>query len=301
MALLDEHTFATQAEPTTALDAVREALGPAAYDRHNVLLYQGDCVDLLSKLPEAIVDLTVTSPPYNIGKAYETPLEVADYIDWCETWIAAIHRATAPTGAFWLNLGYFPVPGRGRAIPIPYLLWDRVPFFLVQEVVWHYGAGVAAKLAYSPRNEKFLWYARDPDNFYFDLDAVRDPNIKYPNQFKNGKRKVNLAGKNPSDVWSFPKVTSGRDRSSKERTPHPAQVPVAVIERVLKGGSPRGSLVLDPFMGSGTTAEVALRTGRPVVGFELNADYVDIAANRIERTVSELAGAEAQQVLGIGE
>lgn len=283
------------------LDAVRAALGPPQYDRHNVVLYQGDCIDLLAELPEGTVDLTVTSPPYNIGKEYETAREVGDYIDWCERWIKGIHRATGPTGAFWLNLGYLSLPGRARAIPIPYLLWDRVPFYLVQEVVWHYGAGVAARKVYSPRNEKFLWYARDPENFYFDLDAVRDPNIKYPNQFKNGKRKVNLAGKNPSDVWIFPKVTSGRDRSSKERTPHPCQFPVAVIERIIKGSSPSGALVLDPFMGSGTTAEVAVRLGRPVVGFELNADYLDIAVKRVERTAAELATTEAQLRLSDGE
>ncbi len=297
MSLLDEHTFAYP-QALDRLDAIRSALGPAAYDKHDVLLYEGDCVELLAKLPEAAIDLTVTSPPYNIGKAYETPLEVGEYIDWCETWIAGVHGATALTGAFWLNLGYFSLPGRARAIPIPYLLWERVPFFLVQEVVWHYGAGVAAKRAYSPRNEKFLWYSRDPENFYFDLDAVRDPNIKYPNQFKNGKRKVNLAGKNPTDVWSFPKVTSGRDRSSKERTPHPAQFPSAVIERVVKGGSPANALVLDPFMGSGTTAEVALRAGRPVVGFELNADYLDIAIGRIEHAAADLAATAAQVTLG---
>jgi adenine-specific DNA-methyltransferase len=302
MALVSEHMFASDRLPdVSALDAVRAALGPAKYDSHNVLLYQFDCVELLQRLPEGVVDLTVTSPPYNIGKEYETAREVDDYIAWCERWIKGLHRATAPTGAFWLNLGYLALPGRARAIPIPYLLWDRVPFYLVQEVVWHYGAGVAARRVYSPRNEKFLWYARDPDNFYFDLNAVRDPNIKYPNQFKNGKRKVNLAGKNPSDVWIFPKVTSGRDRSSKERTPHPCQFPVAVIERIINGSSPSGALVLDPFMGSGTTAEVGLRLGRPVVGFELNADYIDIAVKRVERTAAELATAAAQLRFGDGE
>lgn len=278
------------------LAAIQAVLGPAAYDRHNVLLYQGDCVELLSLVSEDTFDLTVTSPPYNIGKEYEAKRDIAEYIDWCATWIAEVYRVASFDGAFWLNLGYLSVPNTARAIPIPYLLWDRVPFFLVQEVVWQYGAGVAAKLAYSPRNEKFLWYARDQNAVYFDLDAVRDPNIKYPNQFKNGRRKINLAGKNPGDVWSFPKVTSGRNRSSPERTPHPAQFPVAVIERIIKGGSPPGALVLDPFMGSGTTAEVAMRLDRPVVGIELNADYVAIAAERLDRVADTLAADRAAQL-----
>lgn len=291
----------TRIQDVDALDLVRRALGPAAYDGHDILLYEGDCVELLSRLPAGLVDLTVTSPPYNIGKEYEADLEVSAYLEWCERWITEVYRATAPTGAFWLNLGYFELPGRARAIPISYLLWDRVPFYLVQEVVWHYGAGVAARRAYSPRNEKFLWYARDPDDFYFDLDAVRDPNIKYPNQFKNGRRKVNLAGKNPSDVWIFPKVTSGRNRSSRERTPHPAQFPVAVIERIMKGSSGKGALVLDPLMGSGTTAEVALRLGRRAVGFELHSGYVDIAIDRIERAAADLLADASQLSLVVGE
>jgi adenine-specific DNA-methyltransferase len=300
MSVSYEHAFDSAAVPDV-LDLVRSALGPAAYDRHNVLLYEGDCMDLLQRLPEGVIELTVTSPPYNIGKAYETQLHVDDYIDWCQSWIDGIYRVTSQSGAFWLNLGYIALPGRARAVPIPYLLWNRVRFYLVQEIVWHYGAGVAARRAYSPRNEKFLWYARDPDDFYFDLDAVRDPNIKYPNQFKNGKRKVNLAGKNPSDVWTFPKVTSGRDRSSRERTPHPAQFPFAVVERIVRGSSPEGALVLDPFMGSGTTAEVALRLCRPVVGFELRADYIQIAINRVEAAAAELAAASAQLRLTSGK
>ncbi len=264
------------------LAQIRRALGPPAYDRYGILLYEGDCVELLAQLPEGVLDITVTSPPYNIGKEYETALAIGDYLDWCERWIAGIYRATAPNGALWLNLGYLELPGRARAIPIPYLLWDRIPFSLVQEVVWQYGAGVAAKRAYSPRNEKFLWYARDLEDFYFDLDSVRDPNVKYPNQFKNGRRKVNPAGKNPGDVWSFPKVTSGRNRSSRERTAHPAQFPAAVIERVLKGSGRPGGLIMDPFMGSGTTAEVALALGRPAIGFELSPRYIDIAASRLD-------------------
>ena len=232
-----------------SLSAIRHALGTPAYDRHNVLLYEDDCLDLLRRMPPGIIDLTVTSPPYNIGKEYEAKRGVAEYIDWCADWIAELYRVAASSGAFWLNLGYLSIADKARAIPIPYLLWDRIPFYLVQEVVWQYGAGVAARLAYSPRNEKFLWYVRNQHSVYFDLDAVRDPNIKYPNQFKNGKRKVNLAGKNPGDVWSFPKVTSGHNRSSAERTSHPAQFPMAVIDRIIKGCSRGDALILDPFMG----------------------------------------------------
>ena len=266
--------------------AVRSALGEPYYEADGVLLYQGDCADLLAALPDESVDLTVTSPPYNIGKEYERPLKLEDYLEWCGKWMAEIHSVTRSTGAFWLNLGYVPVEGRGKAVPLPYLLWDSSPFFLVQEVVWHYGAGVSARKFLSPRNEKFLWYAKDPSGYTFNLDDIRDPDVKYPNQKKNGKLKCNPLGKNPTDVWLVPKVTSGRNRSSKERTPHPAQFPEAVIERVVKASSNPGELILDPFVGSGTSALVAHRLDRLAVGFEIRTDYLDIAVARIERSLS---------------
>ena len=264
------------------LAAIATTLGPPAYRTDNVALYHGDALEFLSALPPSLVDLTVTSPPYNIGKSYENKLELEDYVDWCEQWMRQIHMATTATGACWLNVGYLQVPGRAKALPIPYLLWNRVDFFLVQEVVWHYGAGVASRRSFSPRNEKFLWFVKDEKRYMFDLDAVRDPNVKYPNQKKNGKLKCNPLGKNPTDVWAFPKVTSGANRSAQERTSHPAQFPLVVVDRIVKACSRSGDLVLDPFVGSGTTAEAALLLGRAVVGFEIRRDYIEIARRRLE-------------------
>ncbi|HEY7415535.1 MAG TPA: site-specific DNA-methyltransferase, partial [Ktedonobacteraceae bacterium] len=180
---------------------------------------------------------------------------------------------------------------------IPYLLWDRSPFYMVQEIVWNYGAGVNTKLMFSPRNEKFLWYVKSSQDYTFNLDAVRDPNVKYPNQKKNGKLKCNPLGKNPSDVWEMPKVTSGENRSSKERTPHPAQFPLAVIDRIIKACSNEGELVLDPFIGSGTTAIAALENGRKIVGFEISRDYCQLASSRIARFLNETEGAVIQENL----
>lgn len=267
-------------------DAIKRVLGAPAYSRDGVMLYCMDCVEALEALPKNLVDLTVTSPPYNIGKEYEKMTAHQTYLDWCESWILQIHRVCANNGSFWLNLGYVKLPDRAKAIPIPYLLWDRVPFYMLQEVVWHYGAGVAARKTFSPRNEKWLWYVKNEDSYTFNLDDVRDPNVKYPNQKKNGKLKCNPLGKNPTDVWSFPKVTSGRKRSSVERTGHPAQFPVAIIDRIIKASSNKGDLLLDPFMGSGSTAEVAVRLKRPVIGFEIRQDYLDIAIDRIERAAT---------------
>lgn len=258
------------------------------------------CADVLTtlrSLPTHCIDLVVTSPPYNIGKEYETTRPLVDYLDWCETWISELHRVTKPTGAFWLNLGYLTVPGRAKALPIPYLLWDKIPFFLVQEIVWNYGAGVAGRKFFSPRNEKFLWYVKDPDSYTFNLDAVRDPNVKYPNQRKHGRVKVNPLGKNPTDVWRFPKVTSGKNRSSKERTPHPAQFPEAVVERIVRAASNVGELVLDPFSGSGTTLAVSMRAGRRSLGIEIREDYCALAASRLVETRHAITDENKQAAL----
>jgi adenine-specific DNA-methyltransferase len=271
-----------------SISQIRELLGKPYFETSQCLIYHGDCLELMRRLPNESINLAVTSPPYNIGKEYEDRLALAAYLDWCENWIKEIYRLSKADGTFWLNLGYMPLEERAKAIPIPYLLWDRIPFYLIQEVVWHYKAGVAGKKFYSPRNEKFLWYVKSEDNYTFNLDEVRDPNVKYPNQKKNGKIKVNPIGKNPSDVWIFSKVTSGMNRSSKERTTHPAQFPEAVIERVIKASSNTGDIILDPFMGSGTTAAVALRLNRYVIGFELEESYCDITAQRLEDTLQKL-------------
>ena len=283
------------------MEQIQAVLGKPAFYSHGVSLYHIDAIGAMERLPDNLIDLTVTSPPYNIGKEYETHMQLDDYIDWSERWIWAVHRLSKPFGSLWLNLGYLEVPGRGRAVPIPYLIWDRLPFYLLQEVVWNYGAGVATKKMFSPRNEKFLWLVKSLDHYTFNLDEVRDPDVKYPNQRKNGKLRVNQLGKNPTDVWQIPKVTTGQGmtgrRASPERTRHPAQFPVSVIERIVRACSNTGDLLLDPFMGSCTTAEVAIRNRRSIVGFEIKSEYLDIGINRLENVIKTIDQKQDQALL----
>jgi len=266
-------------------------LGEPYYKNDKCAIYNIDCVEGLQKLQDqccaTLFALTVTSPPYNIGKEYERKISLQDYLLWCEKWLGLIHGNTDAFGSLWLNLGYCSVPQIGKAVPLSYMLWDKTNFYLMQEIVWHYGAGVACKKYLSPRNEKILWFVKDQSKYIFNLDDIRDPNVKYPNQKKNGKLRCNPKGKNPSDVWSIPKVTSGKNRSSSERTKHPAQFPEKVIERCIKAGSHEGDLILDPFLGSGTTAVVAINTNRFVIVFELRKDYCDIAVERIKKTIGK--------------
>lgn len=264
------------------LDEAESRLGPAFCRGDDFALFHGDCVEALRALPPESFDLTITSPPYNIGKEYEAPLELNEYLDWCQRWLSEVHRVTQCDGAFWLNLGYVTLPDKAKAIPLPYLLWNRCPFFLVQEIVWNYGAGVAGKRFLSPRNEKFLWYVKDQNDYCFNLDVIRDPDVKYPRQKKNGKLRCNTIGKNPSDVWQIAKVTSGENRASRERAPHPAQFPMDLIKRIVLGFSDEGDLVLDPFLGSGTTAEACIVNKRGVIGFEIKREYCQYAAKRLK-------------------
>lgn len=264
---------------------LRQHLGDPFFAAPGFILYNGDSTQLLDQLSSTNlrVELTITSPPYNIGKAYEYPMAVQDYVTWCSAWMHQIHQITQVNGAFWLNMGYLEVPAKGLCVPIPYLLWDRSPFYLLQEIVWKYGAGVATRSRLSPRNEKWLFYIKNPKVYTFNLDEIRDPNVKYPNQKKHGKYRCHPLGKNPSDVWDFPKVTTGEKRSSKERTAHPAQFPLKVVERIVKASSNQLDLVFDPFAGSCSTGIAALGLGRLFLGFEIRQDYCEMAVERFRK------------------
>ncbi len=268
---------------------LREILGRPYFADHGFILYRGDSLSLLTTLARSSfrAPLTITSPPYNLGKAYESRLDLDAYLEWCAAWLAQVHATTTRCGALWLNLGHFEVPGRGLCVPIPYLLWNRSDFYLVQEIVWRYGAGVTTKTRFCPRNEKWLFYVRDPKQYLFHLDRVRDPNVKYPQQKKRGRLRCNPLGKNPSDVWDFAKVTTGDKRCSKERTAHPAQSPLGIADRIVKVSSDPLDLVVDPFSGSGTTGIAAVGNGRIYVGFEAREDYCQLSVDRFRRFLAE--------------
>lgn len=271
----------------SVFEQIKETLGTPFYECKYGMIYNMDCERALSMLKDVCFSSTITSPPYNIGKTYEQIMPLNDYVGWLENISKHIYRLTRPDGSYLLNIGYLSIPEKGRAIPISYLLWDKSPFYLNQEIVWHYEAGVSAKRYLSPRNEKILWYVKDKDNFTFNLDAIRDPNVKYPNQKKNGRLRCNTIGKNPSDVWDIAKVTSGKDWSSEERTAHPAQFPEDLIKRLMLGFTNSEDLILEPFLGSGTVGAVAVELNRRFIGFEIDASYCEIAKRRIFRKIQE--------------
>lgn len=264
------------------MDKIRPLTGDPYFCEPGFILYNIDCLAALRRISEKIspVALTVTSPPYNIGKEYEKQTPQHSFVTWCTQWLKAVYGATDEKGALWLNLGYLEVPSKGLCVPIAYLLWDKSAFYLLQEVVWHYSAGVSTRKRLSPRNEKWLFYVKNPAAYTFNLDDIRDPNVKYPHQKKNGKYRCHPLGKNPSDVWRYPKVTTGKNRSSKERTPHPAQFPLCIVERIIRVSSNHGDIVLDPFAGSCSAGLAAYGLGRIFLGFEVRRDYCRMSVKR---------------------
>ena len=246
-----------------------------------------DVLAFLSSLPEAaIFDLTVTSPPYDIGKVYERRVPLEEYAAWQRTIIEEVCKRTKPNGSVCWQVGIWV--DKGTIWPLDILL---APIFrdcgmkLRNRIVWHFGHGTHAKTRFSGRYETILWFTKG-DEYTFNLDAVRIPS-KYPGKrhFK-GERKGELSGnplgKNPEDVWDIPNVVGNH----VEKTAHPCQFPVGLVSRLVRALSNPGDLVFDPFTGSGTTAVAALSEGRRFVGTEITQEYVEIALSRIDRTLS---------------
>ena len=137
-------------------DSVVKSIGNPYYMDEHCAIFNNDCLSILDNIPSDSINLTFTSPPYNIGKAFEIVKPLDDYIKWCNLWIDKIHKVTSKNGSFLLNIGYLAIEGKAHAVPISYLLWNKIPFYLQQEIIWNYGAGVSCKKYLSPRHETIL-------------------------------------------------------------------------------------------------------------------------------------------------
>ncbi|MHB8143962.1 MAG: DNA-methyltransferase [Thermoleophilia bacterium] len=246
------------------------------------VLYPGDCLKLLSKVPSDFVKLIVTSPPYNLGKEYEKRLNLDDYIEQQSKVIKECARVLDEKGSICWQVGNYV--NNGEIIPLDIVLY---PIFaslglrLRNRIVWHFGHGLHASKRFSGRYEVILWFTKS-DNYTFDLDPIRVPQ-KYPNKKhfkgpKKGELSGNPLGKNPSDVWDIPNVKANHI----EKTEHPCQFPVELIERLVLSMTQKGDWVLDPFMGVGSSAVASLMHGRKAIGAEIRRDYVAIAKERVK-------------------
>jgi len=245
------------------------------------ILFEGDCRDLLRAIPDGFVKLVVTSPPYNLGKPYEQRVDLREYVRQQREVIAECVRVLDERGSICWQVGNYVRDS--EIVPLDILLY---PVFadlglrLRNRIVWHFGHGLHASKRFSGRYEVILWFTKG-DDYTFNLDAVRVPQ-KYPRKRyykgpKRGQISGNPLGKNPSDVWEIPNVKANH----VEKTIHPCQFPVELVERLVLALTDEGDWVLDPFIGVGTTAIAALMHGRKAIGAEVVPEYVEVAKERI--------------------
>jgi len=244
-------------------------------------IVNGDCLELLRSLPAESVDLVVSSPPYNIGKAYEAKRELQTYLDEQKAVLRECHRVLKPNGSIFWQVGSFT--HKGTLVPLDVKLFpilEELGMLPRNRIIWVRQHGLHASKKFSGRHETILWFTKG-DEFYFDLDAVRVPqkwqNKKSHRGDKKGELSCNPDGKNPGDVWVFQNVKHNHE----EQTIHPAQFPEGLIARIVLATTQKGGVVLDPYMGTGTTAVVARDHDRRYLGAELDADYHAVAMRRL--------------------
>jgi len=256
-------------------------------ETNKVTLFRGDCLRLLKQIPAASAKLVITSPPYNVGQSYETQQTLKEYLESQREVIAECVRVTVEGGSICWQVGHH-VNGHAQVIPLDILLH---PLFAEHEaaaairlrnrIVWHFEHGLHCKRRFSGRYETILWYTKG-DDYVFNLDAIRVPQ-KYPGKRaykgpRRGQYSGNPLGKNPSDVWIFPNVKANH----AEKTAHPCQFPIELAERLILALTNENDLVVDPFIGSGTTAVASILLRRRTAGAEVVREYFDIARKRIK-------------------
>lgn len=254
--------------------------------QNRITLFNGDCLKLLSTIPNNSINLIVTSPPYNIGKEYEKKAKISEYYNWQREVIRECYRVLKDDGSICWQVGNYV--DNGEVIPLDLLLYpifSELKMKMRNRIIWHFGHGLHASKRFSGRHESIMWFSKT-DDYFFNLDPVRIPQ-KYPNKryfkgSKKGELSCNPNGKNPSDIWDIPNVKNNHI----EKTEHPCQFPVGLIERLVLSMTRENDIVFDPFMGSGSSAVASLRNNRCCIGAEIEKKYIAIAEKRIKMTLS---------------
>lgn len=241
-----------------------------------------DALDGISKIPDCSIDLIVADPPYCLGKDYGNDSDKLDpekYLEWSFRWIDAVIPKLKPTGSFYIFLTWRFSPEifsymKKKLTMLNEIIWDRkVPSM---------GGGTRR---FSSVHDTIGFFAKSKD-YYFDLDSVRIP---YDEETKKARSRSIFIGRkwlengcNPKDVWSISRLHA----IHSERENHPTQKPLGIIERMIKASCPLNGIVLDPFMGSGTTAMAAQILNRNFIGFEINPDYCKIIDQRLQSEIA---------------
>jgi len=262
---------------------------------------QQDALAFLKTLPDESIKLVITSPPYNIGKEYETVTSLSQYLENLKPILQELYRVLAQDGSICWETGNYIDPSTSEVFPLDiyyYPLFKEFGLQLRNRIIWHFGHGLQCEKRFSGRYETILWFTKS-ENYTFNLDDVRIPS-KYPGKkaykgTNKGRLSGNPKGKNPEDlwqatidrlyddwdccVWDIPNVKS----QHPEKTIHPCQFPVELVERCVLALTNEGDVVYDPFAGVGSTLIAALKNRRRAYGTELVKDYIDIGLERIKK------------------
>ena len=242
-----------------------------------------DNMEFMKDVSDGAFMLIVTSPPYNLGKAYESKSSLKEYISSQEHVIRECVRVLHDQGSICWQVGNYV--NNGEIVPLDAILY---PLFqshglkLRNRIIWSFGHGLHCRKRLSGRYETINWWTKT-DKYKWDLDPIRVP-AKYPNKrhFKGpnaGKLSCNPKGKNPTDVWEFPNVKNNHP----EKTSHPCQYPVELVERLVLAMTDEYDAVFDPYVGVGSSVIAALKHNRAAYGCDIVQEYVDIANERIRQ------------------
>lgn len=233
-------------------------------------LIQADILDGFRQIANDTIELICTDPPYNIGKADWDEFETTElYLKWSKKWLKECYRVLKSNGSFYIF---------GRFIMLRHLslIAEEIGFIFQRKITWDTIQGSGGSGLWPIRDEDILYFSKN-DEPYENPDAVKlERHEEHVREYK-GKEYV---FKSPSTVWRFPCV----DEQNPERTGHPTQKPIELIERIIVASSPPGGIVLDCFLGSGTTGVAAMKNNRRSIGIEKNAEYVKIAKGRFDAT-----------------
>jgi len=236
---------------------------------------------LLQEIPDDTIQLVVTSPPYNIGKEYERKLHLDQYVEQQARVIKECVRVLRTSGSICWQVGnYVETSSIVPLDTVLYPIFRNAGLKMRNRIIWHFEHGLHCSSRFSGRYETIIWFTKS-DEYVFHLDAVRIPQ-KYPGKkyFKGpkaGQYSCNPLGKNPGDLWTIPNVKSNH----VEKTIHPCQFPVELVERLILSMTNEDDWVLDPFLGVATTIVAAIRHKRRGVGAEVVEKYVRTAHERI--------------------
>ncbi len=258
-----------------------------------------NALDFCKEIPDGSVKLIITSPPYNIGKAYETRTSIEEYINNMEPMLEEFVRILADDGSLCWQTGNFVDNGEIYPLDIYfYPFFKKMGLKLRNRIIWHFGHGLHCTKRFSGRYETLLWFTKS-DNYTFNLDNVRVPS-KYPGKKhfkgeKKGQPSGNPKGKNPEDVWimtinrliddwdsliwEIPNVKNNHP----EKVEHPCQFPIELVERCVLALTDENDIVFDPFAGVGSSVLAALKNNRRAYGTEWEQKYIDIGMKRIQQ------------------